>query len=335
MKRRIYYIVLLGIVAVLVAVFCLYRYVATPYDGKVHWIYIPSGITDEGVRDVMTTQLGPDLGPRVYRLWSMQGGTPAGSHGAYRIEPGTPAWRIARNLAKRMQTPVNIRFSSVRTIDDMVDKITSTIEITPQQLRSAIDSILPTRGYEIKEEQLAAFTPNTHEVYWTESVEGVVNRLLDDTQRFWTEPRRQKADELGLTPVQVVTLASIVEEETNKMDERPIVARLYLNRLDRGERLQADPTVKFALGDPKLQRITDVSIDSPYNTYKYKGLPPGPLRIVESSTIDQVLNAEPHNYLFMCARPDGSGYHDFTASYSEHQRNARRYHAMADSLGIK
>lgn len=333
--RRIGYYILLGVVAVLIAGFCLYRYVAKPYDGPAQWVYIPADITDAGMRDVITSQLGPDLGPRVYRLWSMQGGTPAGSHGAYRIEPGTPAWRIARNLAKRMQTPVNITFSSARTIDDMVAKITSPLELTPQQLRSAIDSILPTRGYAIKEEQLAAFTPNTHEVYWTESAEGLVNRLLDDTQRFWTEQRRQKAEALGLTPVQVVTLASIVEEETNKMDERPVVARLYLNRLDRGERLQADPTVKFALGDPTLQRITDVSIDSPYNTYKYKGLPPGPLRIVESTTIDQVLNAEPHDYLFMCARPDGSGYHDFTTSYSDHQRNARRYHAKLDSDGIK
>ncbi|MDE6309232.1 MAG: endolytic transglycosylase MltG [Muribaculaceae bacterium] len=334
MKRTVNFI-LMGVVAVLIATFCLYRYVAKPYEGAAQWVYIPAGINEDGVRDVINSQLGPDMGSRVYRLWSMQGGTPSGSHGAYRIEPGTPAWRIARNIAKRMQTPVEITFSSVRTIDDMVGRITPNIEISSEQLRAAIDSILPARGYEIKEEQLAAFTPNTHQVYWDVSAERVVNMLLDDTKRFWNEQRQQKAEKLGLTPVQVVTLASIVEEETNKMDERPVVARLYLNRLDRGERLQSDPTVKYALGDPTLQRITDVSIDSPYNTYKYSGLPPGPLRIVESTTIDQVLNAAPHDYLFMCARSDGSGYHDFTASYKEHQRNARRYQAKLDSLGIK
>ncbi len=334
MRRYLSYI-LLGVVAVMIAIFCLYRYVAAPYDGPAQWIYLPSGITEDGVRDVMVSQLGPDLGPRVYRLWSAQGGTPGGSHGAYRIVSGTPAWRIARNMAKRMQTPVTITFSSVRTVDDMTGRIASSIELTPEKLRTAIDSILPTCGYAIKEEQLAAFTPNKHEVYWDVTAEQVVNKLLDDTQRFWTDERCKKAEELGLTPVQVATLASIVEEETNKMDERPVVARLYLNRLGRGERIQADPTVKFALGDPTLRRITDVSIDSPYNTYKYKGLPPGPLRIVESTTIDQVLNAEPHDYLFMCARPDGSGYHDFTTSYAEHQRNARRYQAMLDSKGIK
>lgn len=336
--KRIHIIIIsisVAAIALLAAGAYAWRYATAPYQGDdAQWVYIPAGATDEGVRDILTSTLGPDLGPRVYRLWHWQDGTPERAHGAYRIDPLTPAWRIARKIAQGRQTPIDITFSSLRTIDDLIGKIAPSMEFTEDQLREAIDTILPQEGFESPEQYPAAFIPNKHQVYWTEPAEKMVRRLLDDRNRFWNDERRARAKTLGLSPVEASTLASIVEEETNKIDERPIVARLYLNRLSRGMKLQADPTVKFALGDPTLRRITNVSIDSPYNTYKYPGLPPGPIRIVETTTIDQVLNAPEHEYLYMCAKEDFSGYHNFAVDGAAHQANARRYQAELDRRGI-
>ena len=146
-------------------------------------------------------------------------------------------------------------------------------------------------------------------------------------ERFWNKDRRDKAQALGMTPIEVATLASIVEEETNASPEKPIVAGLYINRLHRGMPLQADPTVRFAVGDFERQRIThaDLSINSPYNTYLHAGLPPGPIRIATPQGLDAVLNYARHNYLYMCAKEDFSGRHNFASNYAEHLRNARRY----------
>ncbi len=165
----------------------------------------------------------------------------------------------------------------------------------------------------------------------------MVRRLLDYRNRFWSKERRSKAASLGLTPSQVATIASIVEEETAKADEKPKVARLYLNRLKKGIKLQADPTVKFATGDFTLRRITGkhLAIESPYNTYKVNGLPPGPIRIPAAATIDAVLNAPKHDYIYMCAKEDFSGYHNFASDYATHMANARRYQAELNRRGIR
>ena len=175
----------------------------------------------------------------------------------------------------------------------------------------------------------ALFIPNTYEIYWNVSPERFMARMKQEYNRFWTEERRKKAEALGLTPVEVSTLASIVEEESAVADEYPTIAGLYLNRLKAGMPLQADPTVKFAAGDFALQRILDkhLAIDSPYNTYKYAGLPPGPIRIPSIRAIDAVLNPAHHRYFYMCAKEDFSGRHNFAATLAEHNRNANRYRA--------
>ncbi len=318
----------------LAAGLCVWHYAAERYDGPQTWVYIPSGSTQGQVRDSLTSTLGAEMGGKVYTLWRWQDGNPEVSHGAYRVDLSMPAWRIARNIAKGMQTPITVRFAGMRTVDNLAAWVSAKMEFDSAEFIAALDSVLAPAGFKSPAQYPAAFIPNTHQVYWSESASDFAQRLLDDRNRFWNPERRARAKALGLTPVEVATLASIVEEETNKRDERPMVARLYLNRLDAGMKLQADPTVKFAFGDPTLRRITNTSVDSPYNTYKYWGLPPGPIRIVEPATIDSVLQAPRHDYLYMCAKEDFSGRHNFACDYSTHLRNASRYQAELDRRGI-
>ena len=171
------------------------------------------------------------------------------------------------------------------------------------------------------------FIPNTYQVYWNMDMERFLKRMAKEKDRFWNEKRLRKAKEIGLTPEEVVTLASIVDEETAVNDERPLVAGLYMNRLKRGMLLQADPTVKFACGDFGLRRILHkhLNVDSPYNTYLYEGLPPAPIRIPSIAGIESVLNYTHHDYIYMCAKEDFSGRHNFASTLREHQNNALRY----------
>ena len=183
----------------------------------------------------------------------------------------------------------------------------------------------------------AILFPDSYEYYWNVKAERLIDDLASYSKRFWNDDRRRKAESLGLTPEEVVTVASIAEEESAKRDERGKIGRLYINRLQSGMPLQADPTVKFAIGDFGIRRITVemTKYDSPYNTYRYAGLPPGPIRFVEKATIDNILNSEPTNYIYMCAKEDFSGYHNFAATYAEHCANARRYHIELNKRGIK
>jgi UPF0755 protein len=171
------------------------------------------------------------------------------------------------------------------------------------------------------------FIPNTYEVYYNITPAQLIDRMHDEYELFWNEERRKKAEAIGLTTVEVSVLASIVQAETIKRDEAPVIAGLYINRLKKGIPLQADPTLVYAVGDFTLKRVLNEhkEVDSPYNTYKYRGLPPGPINMPEITSIDAVLNYKPSNYLYMCAREDFSGYHNFTSNLAEHNRNAHRY----------
>jgi UPF0755 protein len=181
--------------------------------------------------------------------------------------------------------------------------------------------------------------PNTYQFFWNTSAASLLHRLHEEKNRFWDAERVRKAGSLGLTPEEVYTLASIVEEETNKHDEKPRIASVYLNRMKKGMSLGADPTVKYALRDFGLKRILfkhiDASASSPYNTYRRKGLPPGPICTPSVKSIDAVLQAEQTDYLFFCARPDFSGYHAFASNDQDHMKNARAYQAFLDSIRIK
>ena len=174
---------------------------------------------------------------------------------------------------------------------------------------------------------MSIFLQDTYEMYWTISPKDFILRMQKEYERYWNKKRRDSAEEIGLTPLEVITLASIVDEETVKDDEKPTVAGLYLNRLKRGWRLQADPTVRFARGDFSANRVylKDLETESEYNTYKIDGLPPGPICIPAKSSIEAVLHPDDHDYMFMCAKPDFSGYHNFARTGAEHERNRQEW----------
>lgn len=226
------------------------------------------------------------------------------------------------------QEPVRITFNNIRLITDLPPRITQNTGTSPAEFEAALVGFLArnTHGFN-KNNILCMFIPNTYEVYYTITGEQLVERMYAEYKRFWNDTRTQQAKALGLTPIEVSVLASIVQAESVKREEAPIIAGLYLNRLRKGILLQADPTLVFAVGDFSLKRVLNEhkEVESPYNTYKYKGLPPGPINMPEISSIDAVLNYKPSDFIYMCAKEDFSGYHNFTASYSEHLKNAARY----------
>lgn len=330
-------IIIASVIFLLIVILgCLLKIATIGYTGEPTRINIPRGATSEQISDSLTLRLGKSYGRRVYTLWRLQKGNPEMARGSYSVEPGTKAISLSRRLKQGRQNPVKFTFQNIRTLDQLASRADARMEFTSEQFLAACDSVLPPLGFK-RAGYPAAFLPDTYEFYWTESPENFVKKLADVRNSFWTPERREQAKSLGLTPVEVATIASIVEEETAKSDEKPKVARLYLNRLQKGMKLQADPTVKFALSDFSLRRILGkhLAADSPYNTYLHAGLPPGPIRIPARSAIEAVLQAPKHDYLYMCAKEDFSGYHNFASDYPSHQANARRYQAALNARGIK
>jgi len=244
---------------------------------------------------------------------------------------------VIRLLRSGNQTPADITFNNIRTTENLAGRLSQQLMVDSITLLNALKKTTVPKKYGFNEATfLSMFIPNTYEVYWDTSIDNLLNRMKREYDAFWNESRKDKAEKLGLTPVGVSILASIVEEEATYADEYPVVAGLYLNRLNRGMRLEADPTVKFAVGDFSLRRILyrHLEVESPYNTYKNSGLPPGPIRIPSIRAIDGTLSPQQHNYLFMCAKDDLSGRHDFAATHAEHARNARAYQQALNKRGI-
>jgi len=258
--------------------------------------------------------------------------------GCYTVKSGALPKQVADMLTGGMQTPVRLTINSTRTVGQMARAIAGQVMIDSASIVNRLSDpvFLDSIGY-TPANVYCMIIPNTYEVYWNISADALISRLVRERDRFWNRERQDKAGSIGLTPQQVTTLASIIEEETAKNDELPIVAGLYMNRLHRNMPLQADPTVVFALGGERPKRVLKVhlEVDSPYNTYKYPGLPPAPIRFVSTRSIDAVLNYSKHNYLYMCAKEDFSGYHNFTSSLSQHNANAARYQRALSKAGIR
>ncbi|HIG32504.1 MAG TPA: endolytic transglycosylase MltG [Flavobacteriales bacterium] len=249
--------------------------------------------------------------------------------GRYRINSNLNNNELINLLRSGKQTPIQVTFNNLRNKEQFAGKIAYQIEADSVDLLTYITdtSFLNSNGFSA-ENMICLFVPNTYEFYWNTSSKQFVERMQKEYEAFWNADRKAKAKKIKLTPFQVVALASIVEKEQNiKKDERPEIAGLYLNRINKKMKLESDPTLIFALGDFTINRVLnkDKKVDSPYNTYIHKGLPPGPICIPSINSIDAVLNASEHKYIFMCAKEDFSGYHNFAKSYRKHLRNARKY----------
>jgi UPF0755 protein len=257
--------------------------------------------------------------------------------GRYEIKTNETNYQLIKKLRKGQHYPVAFTFNNVRTLFDFIQKIDKKFLFSAQELQKMLENeyFLTKLGF-TKETLPALFVPDTYQIYYDIDADEFIEKFQAFYQNFWNETRRQQARALSLSPNEVTTLASIVEEENYKEFEKPIIAGVYINRLRIGMRLQADPTVKFAVGDVTLKRILfkHLETNSPYNTYMYAGLPPGPIRFPAPSTIDSVLQYTKHNYLYMCAKEDFSGAHNFAATLSEHERNAAKYRNALNQLKI-
>jgi UPF0755 protein len=258
--------------------------------------------------------------------------------GAYLIEPNMTNLAAIRKLRSGDQTPIRLTFNYLRTKDDLAERLANQLPIPKQEILDMFNNKDVAQKYGLTEQTITTlFIPNTYEVYWTTTKEELFEKMHKEYKKFWTENRVQKARALNLSPSEATILASIVQAETAKNDEKPRVAGVYLNRLAKNDLLQADPTVIFALQDFSIKRLLNshLKVDSPYNTYKYAGLPPGAINLPEISSIDAVLNAEKHDFYFFCAKEDFSGYHNFAKTLAEHNRNAKLYQQALNERGIK
>ncbi|NVJ88933.1 MAG: endolytic transglycosylase MltG [Flavobacteriaceae bacterium] len=263
--------------------------------------------------------------------------------GRYVLNKGISNNDLVNKLRSGNQTPIKITFNNQNTLNAFANRIAKQIELDASSiLNSFTDSTFLAQNKFTEKSVLQICLPYTYEFYWTVSADTFRDKLLKNYTRFWNTNRLSKAKKLNLTKNEVITLASIVQQETAKPEERPIVAGLYLNRLKQGWPLQADPTVIYALKEIKghdyvVRRVltANLEIDSPYNTYKYRGLPPSQISMPDINAIDAVLNAKEHNYFYMCADVDRLGYHKFARSLAEHNRNAAKYQRWLNKNGIK
>lgn len=306
----------------------------SPAEGTVH---VPPGATVRQVADSIAANVDADFAVRVHRVLDLLDSDLTRREGAYRIDKGDTPLDVARRLRNHVQTPVRFTFNNVRTARQFADRFGARFAAGGDAMMAALrdTALLDSLGCDSCN-VMCLLLPDTYEFYWNVTPDQLLRRMKKYHDQFWTDARKQKAANLGLTPTQVQIIASIVEEETAKADEKPLVARLYINRLQQDMPLQADPTVKFAIGDFSIRRLTIpmTRVESPYNTYRITGLPPGPIRCAEKATIDAVLDAPRHDYIYMCAKEDFSGYHNFAADYATHSANARRYQAALNARNI-
>lgn len=248
--------------------------------------------------------------------------------GRYELTKGATTNELVNMLRLGSQAEVKVTFNNVRTFNELAGKVSRYFEADSAEFAKVFNNTETAVRYNFSAQTFSAmFIPNTYQMYWTSTPDDFMQRMKNEYEKFWNEERKLKAQKLNLSPVEVIVLASIVQEETIKEDEKDMVAGLYINRLKRGMLLQADPTIKYALNDFSIRRVTSAMLqtNSPYNTYKYAGLPPGPINFPEISSIEAVLNPDQHNYLYMCAKDDFSGYHNFARTLTQHNINAARY----------
>lgn len=330
-KRRILYYSAITVVITLVVIIALYNIffslnIKVGQEDKT--IFIPSGSSFEEVRDSLESNLQIN-NIRVFSWLAKKKKYPELiKPGRYIIKEDLSYNELINRLRSGRQDAVKLTFNNIRTLNQLAGKIGLQIEADSIQIMDFLhdDHNFSSDGF-TQNNIIALFIPNTYEVYWNSDAKSFYERMLKEYRMFWNDDRMAKAKAKGLNPIEVSILASIIDDEVAKPDEKPRIAGVYLNRLKRGIPLQACPTIKFALNDFTITRVLykHLQIDSPYNTYKYRGFPPGPIGCPSIEGIDAVLNAEDHNYLYFAAKADFSGYHNFSRTLAEHNRYAAAY----------
>lgn len=302
-------------------------------------IRIPKNATMENVEDTLLKYFPEDYTAKVVRLLRVYNFKPEERFGSYEIPRGATPFAVMRKISRGGQTPVRLTINGFRSLPYLSERMALKMNFPAEEFyRAATDSAFLARYGLTPEQALSLFMEDTYEVYWSYTPYEVLEKIGNNYLSYWSQGRAEIAmDEFGLTPAEMMTLASIVDEETNQSLEKGRIGRLYANRLDKGMRLQADPTVRFALNDYSIRRVTNehTRFNSPYNTYIVYGLPPGPIRTTSRQTLQEILMAKPSTDLYMCARPDFSGFHNFSSTYDEHLQNARHYQQALDDRGIK
>jgi UPF0755 protein len=330
-RKNIFYFLAATGILIFIILFILYRYffgisVVSGNDNKI--IFIPTGSSYEQALDTIESRINIknkkafDWLARKKRYQTMV------RPGRYVIK-GSYSYNSLINLLRSgSQTPVNVTFSNVSTLNQIAGRIGKQIEADSSLIINFLsDESNFTKDGFTKENLISVFIPNTYEFYWNTDSRGLYARMLKEYRLYWNDKRLLKAKEIGLDPKEVSILASIIDDEAAKSEEKPRIAGVYLNRIKRGIPLQADPTIIFALNGNSVNRVLkkDLLIDSPYNTYRHTGLPPGPIGCATMEGMEAVLNAETHDYLYFAAKPDFSGYHNFSRTLSEHNHYASLY----------
>ncbi len=329
--KKLAILILLLLAAGLIAALVVYRSWTSPIieGDQPRELYIHDDMSYMALDSIIRSELIDYDWPYATAAKAMRFEKSSVKPGRYLLDPELCAIDLIRKLRSGQQDPVLLTINSVRTLADMSAQVSTQLKMDSSEwhthLMDAAEGLDPPMTTETV---MSMFLPDSYEVYWTVSPAQLMSKLTKAHENYWSDSERQeKLSTLGLSETQVYTLASIVQKETAKVDEQPRVAGVYLNRLERGMPLQADPTVIFAVGDFSIRRVLykHLAYDSPYNTYLYPGLPPGPICMPDMSCIQAVLHAEKHDYIYFCARPDRSGYHNFAETLRQHNINAAAY----------
>lgn len=342
-KKILVYFSLVVVVAASIYGYMLYRNIFSPntrFAEKEIFVYIPTDADYNKVLEIVS--------PYITDMERFKMTAEKKSY-TTNVKPGRFLFKKDMNnndliVALRNNVPLNLAFNNQERLEDFAGRIGSQIEADSTSLmQSFTDETFLKEQNMTRENVLSLFIPNSYEFFWNTSADKFRDRMAKEYRKFWTPERLEKAKKQNLTPLEVTALASIVHKETVKSDERPRVAGVYLNRLERGIKLEADPTVIFAVKNNandftlEIKRVLykDLETDSPYNTYKYAGLPPGPIAMPDVTALDAVLNPEKHNYIFFCASVTNFGYHEFAVTAAQHEVNRQKYVAWISKQGIK
>lgn len=345
-KRLIHRLILASLMALiilaLIAALTLFRFVlksnVNTFGLEAVSIYIPTGSTYADVKSILYSKV-LIINKHAFEWVAGRKNYPAKIHpGHYVIKPGMSNNDLVNLLRSGIQTPVDVIFNNIRKKEELAGKVSRQIEADSISLLKCWNDKDFLKTLQTSPEKvLMIFIPNTYEFWWTTDAYTFTTRMHKEFLKFWDEERKRKAKSARLSLEEVIILASIVEKETQKNDEKPTIAGVYINRLKKDWPLQADPTVVYAWGDFEMKRVLTyhTKIESPYNTYLHRGLPPGPICMPSVASIDAVLDYRKHDYMFFCAKSDMSGYHAFSRTLAEHNRYAKAYQKALNERKIR